>query len=302
MLKVIDLFAGGGGMSLGFQKAGFKIVAAFDNWLPAIEIYKKNFNHVILQKDLSKVSELSFLKSYDAEMVIGGPPCQDFSSAGNRTEKERADLTLDFAQIVTNLRPKIFVMENVARIAPTKTLAKAVEIFKASGYGLSAQTLDASLCKVPQLRKRFFLIGVLKERDGVLNPYLASGLAQNPISIFDYLGNSLGTEHYYRHPRSYARRGVFSIYEPSPTIRGVNRPIPKTYAFHEGDTCKNKTAIRPLTTLERSYIQTFPPDFKWEGQNKGDLEQIIGNAVPVNLAEHVANAINRYLIDKNLLF
>jgi DNA (cytosine-5)-methyltransferase 1 len=155
---------------------------------------------------------------------------------------------------------------------------------------------------VPQLRKRFFLIGVLNERDGVLNPYLASDLAQNPISIFDYLGNSLGTEHYYRHPRSYARRGVFSIYEPSPTIRGVNRPIPKTYAFHEGDTCKNKTAIRPLTTLERSYIQTFPSDFKWEGQNKGDLEQIIGNAVPVNLAEHVANAINRYLIDKNLLF
>jgi DNA (cytosine-5)-methyltransferase 1 len=60
--------------------------------------------------------------------------------------------------------------------------------------------------------------------------------------------------------------------------------------------------IRPLTTQERSYIQTFPSYFKWAGQNKSDLEQIIGNAVPVNLAEYVANAIKRYIIDKNLTF
>jgi DNA (cytosine-5)-methyltransferase 1 len=60
--------------------------------------------------------------------------------------------------------------------------------------------------------------------------------------------------------------------------------------------------IRPLTTIERSYIQTFPSNFKWVWQNKSDLEQIIGNAVPVNLAEYVANAIKRYIIDKNLIF
>jgi DNA (cytosine-5)-methyltransferase 1 len=302
MIKVIDLFAGGGGLSLGFQNAGFEIKAAFDNWLPAIEIYKQNFNHPIFQKDLSNQQNIVFLKSYQPDMIIGGPPCQDFSSAGKRNEQDKADLTIDFAQIVSHLRPKIFVMENVARITTTKTLAKAIEIFKTHGYGLSAQVLDASLCKVPQLRKRFFLIGVLNEVDDVLKPYLLKDLSQNPISIFDYLGNSLGTEHYYRHPRSYARRGVFSIHEPSPTIRGVNRPIPKTYQFHEGDTCKTLEKIRPLTTIERSYIQTFPSHFKWVGQNKSDLEQIIGNAVPVKLAEYVANAINRYITDINLIF
>jgi DNA (cytosine-5)-methyltransferase 1 len=302
MIKVIDLFAGGGGLSLGFQNVGFEIKAAFDNWLPAIEIYKQNFNHPIFQKDLSNQQNIVFLKSYQPDMIIGGPPCQDFSSAGKRNEQDKADLTIDFAQIVVNLRPKIFVMENVARITTTKTLSKAIEIFKTHGYGLSAQVLDASLCEVPQLRKRFFLIGVLNEVDDVLKPYLLNHLSQNPISIFDYLGNSLGTEHYYRHPRSYARRGVFSIHEPSPTIRGVNRPIPKTYQFHEGDTCKTFEKIRPLTTIERSYIQTFPSHFKWVWQNKSDLEQIIGNAVPVKLAEYVANAINRYITDKNLIF
>jgi DNA (cytosine-5)-methyltransferase 1 len=302
MIKVIDLFAGGGGLSLGFQKAGFEIMAAFDNWLPAIEIYKQNFNHPIIQQDLSKEQSMVFLKSYQPDMIIGGPPCQDFSSAGKRNEQDKADLTLDFVRIVVNLRPKIFVMENVARITTTKTLSLATDLFKQHGYGLSAQTLDASLCKVPQLRKRFFLIGILSERDNVLNPYLLNHLSKNPISIFDYLGNSLGTEHYYRHPRSYARRGIFSIHEPSPTIRGVNRPIPKTYQFHAGDTCKTMEKIRPLTTIERSYIQTFPSNFKWAWQNKSDLEQIIGNAVPVNLAEYVANAIKRYIIDKNLIF
>jgi site-specific DNA-cytosine methylase len=60
--------------------------------------------------------------------------------------------------------------------------------------------------------------------------------------------------------------------------------------------------IRPLTTIERSYIQTFPSHFKWVWQNKSDLEQIIGNAVPVKLAEYVANALNRYITDKNLIF
>lgn len=302
MIKVIDLFAGGGGLSLGFQNAGFEIKAAFDNWLPAIAIYKQNFNHPIIQKDLSNQQNIVFLKSYQPDIIIGGPPCQDFSSAGKRNEQDKADLTIDFAQIVSHLRPKIFVMENVARITTTKTLSKAIELFKTQGYGLSAQILDASLCKVPQLRKRFFLIGVLNEVDDVLNPYLLKGLSQNPISIFDYLGDSLGTEHYYRHPRSYARRGVFSIHEPSPTIRGVNRPIPKTYQFHEGDTCKTLEKIRPLTTIERSYIQTFPSHFKWVWQNKSDLEQIIGNAVPVKLAEYVAKAINRYITDKNLIF
>ncbi len=116
------------------------------------------------------------------------------------------------------------------------------------------------------------------------------------MTIRDYLGNKLGLEHYYRHPRNYSRRGVFSIDEPSPTVRGVNRPIPSGYAKHSGDPVNVELSqIRPLTTKERSYLQTFPEDFEWIG-TKTNLEQMVGNAVPVNLAEFVANAIKEFYL------
>jgi DNA (cytosine-5)-methyltransferase 1 len=104
----------------------------------------------------------------------------------------------------------------------------------------------------------------------------------------------LGTEYVYRHPRSYARRAIFSIDEPCPTIRGVNRPIPTTYQAHPGDAGPASKA-RPLTTEERARVQTFE-NYKWSG-SKTNLEQMIGNAVPVNLACHIAKAISKYLED-----
>lgn len=114
------------------------------------------------------------------------------------------------------------------------------------------------------------------------------------MTVRDYLGNALGIEYYYRHPRSYVRRGIFSIDEPSPTIRGVNRPMPKGYKIHNNDPVKTKDGIRPLTSIERSYIQTFPNSFRFSG-SKTDIEQMIGNAVPVNLAAFVAESIKRFI-------
>jgi DNA (cytosine-5)-methyltransferase 1 len=96
-----------------------------------------------------------------------------------------------------------------------------------------------------------------------------------------------------RHPRNYCRRAVFSIDEASPTIRGVNHPIPKGYPGHPNDPVVISKGVRPLTTSERSQIQTFPKDFMWTG-SKTDVEQMIGNAVPVNLAKFVALAIIDY--------
>ena len=99
---------------------------------------------------------------------------------------------------------------------------------------------------------------------------------------------------YYRHPRNYNRRGVFTIDEPSPTVRGVNRPVPKGYKLNTCDPENvDLSKVRPLTTIERSYIQTFPSDFKFSG-TKTNLEQMIGNAVPVNLGTFIAKAIKEY--------
>ncbi len=298
-MRTIDLFSGCGGMSLGFQNANFEVVAAFDNWKPAVKVYQDNFDHPIYDTDLSTHEGLALIKSLNPEMIIGGPPCQDFSSAGKRDETlGRADLTLSFANIVSESKPEWFVMENVERILKSNILKDALKIFKNAGYGISYEVLNATYCGVPQARKRFFLVGHLHSQDGFLNPYCAKNTSNQTMSIYDYLGKSLGIEHYYRHPRSYMRRGVFSIYEPSPTIRGVNRPIPKNYVRHSGDPVEINENLRPLTTIERSYLQTFPKDFIFRG-TKTDLEQVIGNAVPVKLGEFVANCINEYIEDFN---
>lgn len=294
-MRVVDLFCGCGGLSLGFQQAGFDIVAAYDNWDAALNVYRLNFSHPVEKMDLSNVDlSVSTIRQHSPEMIIGGPPCQDFSSAGKRDEDGgRGDLTIHYAEIVSKIRPKWFVMENVARITKTQKLAEARHIFKDAGYGLSEYILDASLCGVPQRRKRFFLIGKLRETDDFMNPFVNSNLAKKPMTMRDYFGTSLGVEYYYRHPRSYARRGIFSIDEPSPTVRGVNRPMPEGYVIHANDPVKSKEGIRPLTTLERSYIQTFPREYIFTG-NKTEMEQMIGNAVPVKLAEFVASAICQY--------
>lgn len=295
-MRTVDLFCGCGGLSLGFENAGFEIVSAYDNWMSALDVYQNNFTHPSSQLDLGDVEQsVKEIITYRPEMIIGGPPCQDFSSAGNRNENNgRGDLTVDFAEIVSIIRPEWFVMENVPRIIKTNKLADAKKILTDAGYGLSWQILDASLCGVPQKRKRFFMIGKLGEKDDFMRPFLTEGLSDKPMSVRDYLGDSLGIDYYYRHPRSYVRRGIFSIDEPSPTIRGVNRPMPAGYQIHDNDPVKSKDGIRPLTTKERSYIQTFPRTFKFSG-NKTDIEQIIGNAVPVRLAQYVASSINRYL-------
>ena len=295
-MKCVDLFSGCGGLSLGFGWAGYDVLAAFENWQPAVEVYRNNFSHPVIDQDLTNEDDsVDKIKPYCPDLIMGGPPCQDFSSAGKRDETlGRADLTYNFANIVCKVRTEWFVMENVERIKKSHILREIVQQFIENGYGLSSVILDASYCGVPQARTRFFLIGHLADKHNQLNKIFYERLSENSMTVRDYLGDSLGLQYYYRHPRSYHRRGIFSIDEPSPTVRGVNRPIPKGYKLH---TCDPKgvafNEIRPLTTIERSYIQTFPKNFKFEG-TKTNLEQMIGNAVPVELAKYVAETISIY--------
>jgi DNA (cytosine-5)-methyltransferase 1 len=304
MITAVDLFSGCGGLSLGFQKAGINILAAIDNWDIALNIYRENFNHPAIQQDLSdEVTSIKIIRKFAPEMIIGGSPCQDFSSAGKRNlNGDRANLTHNFANIVCEIKPKWFVMENVRRITKSSILSQISEQFIRFGYGLSSIVLDASLCHVPQTRSRFFLIGELDGKQDVLADLFKSNLSNKQMTIRDYLGDSLNLQYYYRHPRSYARRGIFSIDEPSPTIRGVNRPIPINYKLHSGDPHDiDISTIRPLSTIERSYLQTFPESFKFFG-TKTNLEQMIGNAVPVNLAFFVASTILKYIKKETNLY
>jgi len=293
-MRLIDLFCGCGGMSLGFQNAGFDIVAAYDNWLPAIDIYSHNFSHPVYNKDLSDESVIDEIGNLEPDIIIGGPPCQDFSIAGGRDfEGKRANLTLTFGNIISRIHPQWFVMENVYNIEKSPVLEKVLTIFKEAGYGITKRVWDASYMGVPQMRKRYFVIGKLGTKDNFLMDDLLKGLSQKPTTVRDYLGNKLGTEFYYMHPRSYKRRAVFSIDEPSSTIRGVNRPMPLTYQAHSADKTNDFSKVKSLSTKERSLIQTFPESFVLCG-SKSAIEQAIGNAVPVKMAEYIAKTIIKY--------
>lgn len=294
----VDLFAGCGGLTQGFQDAGYDITGAFEYWDVAADCYEANFEHPVFRIDLSDVdAAVQNIRQLDPDIIIGGPPCQDFSHAGKRVEDKRASLTKSFALIISAIKPKAFVMENVDRARKSYTYKDVRETLKAAGYGLTEKVLTASFCGVPQRRRRFFCIGILGGEDGVLETILNERMTEKETTVRDYFGDTLGTEYYYRHPRNYHRRAVFSIDEPAPTMRGVNRPIPKGYPGHPNDAHVIDDSVRPLSTLERSLIQTFPANFKWVG-SKTDCEQMIGNAVPVKLAEFVATALRDHIEKK----
>ncbi|MGJ8633837.1 MAG: DNA cytosine methyltransferase [Luteolibacter sp.] len=294
MKKVADLFSGVGGLSLGFQRAGFDIVGSFDSWGKAIDVYRDNFSHPSFVADLSNMEAvLPEIERLKPDLIIGGPPCQDFSQAGKRNEGGRANLTHIFSKIVTTLSPEMFVMENVARAESSAAYKLAREEFRSAGYGLTEIVLDASLCGVPQKRKRFFCIGRKNEYEQFLLGKINASLSQKPMTPKRFFGREMDFDHYYRHPRNYNRRGIFSMDEPAPTIRGVNRPVPPNYPGHAGDTT-TKENVRSLSTYERARMQTFPKSFKWKG-TKTDMEQMIGNAVPVDLAAFVAGIVMNYL-------
>lgn len=120
--KVVDLFAGVGGLSLGFESAGFEIVAAMDNDTHACEAHTKNFPMTkVIQDDITKFAKNPkvYLEKLgitdDIDGIIGGPPCQGFSYMGERVvDDDRNFLTTRFTEIVNGLKPKFFMMENVA--------------------------------------------------------------------------------------------------------------------------------------------------------------------------------------------
>lgn len=296
-VTVVDLFCGCGGMSLGFERAGFDVVGAVDVWGAALAVHAKNLSHETRAMDLSDVgAAVSYVLEKGVDVIIGGPPCQDFSIAGNRDESAgRASLTLSFADVVCQVRPRAFVMENVYVALKTKTYAEAFERFRAAGYGLTAMVLDASRCGCPQARKRCFTIGMLGGSDDELADSLASHLSDKQMTVRDYFGDRLGFEHYFVMPRSYARRGIFSVDEPAATVRGMSRPMPSTYRRHPRDTCEPSQA-HVLTLAERGWFQTFPEWFEFFG-SKADMAQMIGNAVPANMARYVASVLMGHLCE-----
>lgn len=167
--KVLDLFSGAGGLSLGFKLASFDIIGAVDFDSSAIETHSKNFNtKFVYCGDIRKIKNSEIESIGDVDVIIGGPPCQGFSSA-NRNFREKDDirnkLFFEFIKFIKILKPKIFLMENVKEVLTKDNgfvKKKIIDITTKNGYNVSVKVLDSVNYGVPQKRKRAFFVGILK--------------------------------------------------------------------------------------------------------------------------------------------
>ncbi len=157
---VVDLFCGAGGMSLGFTRAGFKVVHAIDHWKPAVETYGANLGDHVVEQQIADGVELP-----DSTVIVGGPPCQGFSSAGRREEDDkRNSLVSVFARIVAQQKPKAFVFENVEGFftgAGGRFVVDLLVPLLDAGYRIHLRKVNAANYGVPQHRKRVIGIGGL---------------------------------------------------------------------------------------------------------------------------------------------
>jgi DNA (cytosine-5)-methyltransferase 1 len=171
MLTAIDLFCGAGGMSLGLKNAGFDIVAALDNWEPAVRTYQHNFGHPILAKDIRTVSDKQLRNAvknaaHSVDLIVGAPPFQAPSFKNTKSIKDdKTGLIFEFARCVRSLLPRMFLMEIGASFTGIKGgnfsdlfMRKLSEV----GYSVEWREVNAAEYGVPQMRKRLFCYGWLE--------------------------------------------------------------------------------------------------------------------------------------------
>lgn len=162
--KVVSLFSGGGGLDIGFKKAGYDIVWANDVNEDAVNTYKANVDTNIICEDLYKIDEKTIPS---CDVIIGGPPCQSFSLAGNRnSDDSRGRLVWRYIDILRQLQPKAFLFENVIGLLSAKNkegekiLPLLLKTFADEDYSLSYKVLNAADYGVPQLRRRLIIVGL----------------------------------------------------------------------------------------------------------------------------------------------
>lgn len=189
MTTFVDLFCGAGGLSFGLQRAGWTHLLAVDHWSDAITTYKRNFpTHLAIQDDVRLLCEnrLNELVSVSPDWVVGGPPCQGFSTVGRRERDDpRNRLVHEFARIVEILQPQGVLIENVVGLRDMNFVESVSKLFYDIGYAVTALVLRAADYGVPQLRHRIIFVGQ-KSGNYFVRPKPRKGSA---ITVWDAIGD-----------------------------------------------------------------------------------------------------------------
>lgn len=317
-LKMIDLFSGAGGLTWGFVQAGFVPVATIENDAAALKTYNYNFKTQVVAQDISDPAVLTNLEHWKGQidLVIGGFPCQGFSLAGKRCQKDSRNQLYRYTMaVIAKVQPRIFVLENVPGILSYQesdgvlVTKKIQALAQASGYALDWVVLNAADFGVAQKRRRVIFIGmaaneqhlvqqIINDLKKVQEPTQTVAMAIGDLAnaVHEAVANHTITKHsstmQARLLAIPAGQSLYPHYKDAFYKLAADQVAPTVKENH-GGTHVHYHQGRVCTPRELARLQSFNDDFIFWGSKSQVLKQI-GNAVPPRLAWIIAKTIKKY--------
>lgn len=334
--EIIDLFCGCGGLSRGFELAGFNVSLAIDMWEDAIKTY--NYNHkkpIGLCKDI-RMLDNNFLDKYKQKHhivgIIGGPPCQGYSTVGKRDiNDDRNYLYLEYCRVVENIQPEFFILENVKGLLTLNEGVFRNDIinrFRKIGYKVVYKVLNAADFGVPQNRQRVFFVGIKnkefqfpKEKKNKVSTIEAIGDLENCIDKYliapqtkyqkimrkdnNELNNNEKTNHSIQTVNIIKKipdggkikdldKKYWNIRKYNKAFQRMNSKLPSNTIDTGHRNYFHYRENRIPTVRESARIQSFSDDFTFLGSKTSQYKQV-GNAVPPLLAYELAKEIMKQI-------
>ena len=333
-LTAIDLFSGAGGLHIGFEEAGFDIKLCIDNDALVERTHRRNFPDIpMISRDIKEVpaEEIKeYLKGESLDVIIGGPPCQGFSTIGKRSSSDpekrykhdpRNELVLTYAKLIRELRPKFIVMENVRGILTMQQgeyLKNVLNQLHDAGYNAQYKKINMADYGVPEIRERVIILG---NRVGLPIEFPKPDHSDNPEDGLPAWNNCWDV---IKDLEGYGDIPEFNHVALKHTPKNIERYKlipeggrlpedalpPELYRKNFGNTFKRLSRTRPaltmvpgndafpihptlhrsLTVREAARIQTFPDTIIFEGNRRQQGHQV-GNAVPPMFSEKLAKFI-----------
>ena len=302
-ITVVSLFSGCGGMDLGFiggfeflekkyKKTQFEIIWANEINAAACNTYRKNLGNYIVEGD---INHLIKMLPNEADMVIGGFPCQDISINGKMegVKGKRSCLYTSIVEAVKKIQPKIFIAENVKGLllkSNENSLQTVLSDFNSLGYNITYKLYHAADYGVPQTRERVFIVGTRKD---VVSFEPPQPTCKNYITAKEAIGDleNISENESFSHIWSQANRST----EQGNRKLIADRPGYTIRAECHGNIQFHYKLPRRISMREAARIQSFPDTFLFQAKLR-ETERQIGNAVPPVLAWHIANAAQKAIL------
>jgi len=325
-MNLISLFSGAGGLDQGFHNAGFRTLVANEYDKKICPTFKANFPETkLIEGDIRNVSSEEFKSDKPIHGIIGGPPCQSWSEAGSLKgiEDARGQLFYDYIRILKDVQPLFFVAENVSGMLAkrhSEAVQNFLQLFDEAGYDVNLKMLNANDFDVPEDRDRVFYIGFRKDLE-IFDYQYPTPCTHKPTlkeAIWDLKDNAIPALEHNRtngdsclipnheyftgafSPIFMSRNRVRSWNEPGFTVQASGRqcqlhpqaPKMEKVGLNKQRFIPGKEHLyRRMTVREVARVQSFPDSFHFIYSEVNYGYKMIGNAVPVNLAFHVARSI-----------